>query len=131
MMSTMFVIQMYCSGMPIMYLIGFLFYAVTYTVNKILLIKYYKKATTLTRTIPTFSANILKYGLVLHMLNACFMLTQPEIFKVRDPAPDRITLGIGDDLLEQQGDEPPEWSSEADDGDPGKWVLSRFTLFYQ
>ena len=59
------------------------------------------------------------------------MLTQPEIFKVRDPAPDRITLGIGDDLLEQQGDEPPEWSSEADDGDPGKWVLSRFTLFYQ
>ena len=122
---------MYCSGMPIMYLIGFLFYAVTYTVNKILLIKYYKKATTLTRTIPSFSANILKYGLVLHMLNACFMLTQPEIFKVREAAPDRITLGIGEGILEAEGDEVPEWSSEAAEPDPGKWILSRFTLFYQ
>jgi len=41
MMSTMFVIQMYSSGMPILYLNGFVFYIVTYWANKILLIYYY------------------------------------------------------------------------------------------
>ena len=41
MMSTMFVIQMYSSGMPILYINGFVFYFVTYWVNKYLLIYYY------------------------------------------------------------------------------------------
>lgn len=41
MMSTLFVILMYSGGMPIMYLIGFVFYIVTYFVNKFLLINYY------------------------------------------------------------------------------------------
>ena len=52
MMSTLFVILMYCSGMPILYFIGAVFYIVTYLVNKYLLINFYKKSTTLTRTIP-------------------------------------------------------------------------------
>ena len=52
MMSTLFVILMYCSGMPILYFIGAVFYTVTYLVNKYLLINFYKKSTTLTRTIP-------------------------------------------------------------------------------
>merc|ERR1712166_346526 len=37
MMSTLFVILMYCSGMPILYFIGAVFYTVTYLVNKYLL----------------------------------------------------------------------------------------------
>ena len=41
MMSTMFVIQMYSSGMPILYVNGFVFYTVTYWANKVLLIYYY------------------------------------------------------------------------------------------
>jgi hypothetical protein len=41
MMSTLFVIQMYTGGMPILYLVGFIFYLATYTVNKFLLIHYY------------------------------------------------------------------------------------------
>ena len=49
MMSTMFVIQMYSSGMPILYFNGLIFYLVTYCVNKFLLIYYYQKSRTLTR----------------------------------------------------------------------------------
>jgi hypothetical protein len=41
MMSTMFVIQLYTGGMPILYLIGFIFYSITFIVNKFLLIYYY------------------------------------------------------------------------------------------
>ena len=80
MMSTMFVIQMYSSGMPILYLNGFVFYIVTYWVNKFLLIYYYQKSRTLTRTIPLFTMEYLKYGLLLHMIMACFMLTNKESF---------------------------------------------------
>lgn len=84
MMSTLFVIQMYGSGMPIMYFIGAVFYSLTYLVNKLLIIKFYKKSRTLTRTIPIFSMEFLKYGLLLHMANACWMLTNPEIFEVKE-----------------------------------------------
>ena len=43
MMSTLFVILMYSSGMPILYFLGAVFYFVTYKVNKFLLIHYYKR----------------------------------------------------------------------------------------
>ena len=84
MMSTMFVIQMYSSGMPILYFNGFIFYLVTYLVNKFLLIYYYQKSRTLTRTIPLFTMEYLRYGLLLHLLSACFMLSNPLAFQSMD-----------------------------------------------
>lgn len=84
MMSTMFVIQMYSSGMPILYLIGLIFYLVTFCVNKFLLIYYYQKSRTLTRTIPIFTSEYLKYGLLLHLIVSCFILTNPTAFKTKD-----------------------------------------------
>ena len=59
MMSTMFVILMYSSGMPIMYFTGAVFYIVTFVVNKFLLINYYQKSRTLTRTIPLFAIDFM------------------------------------------------------------------------
>ena len=84
MMSTMFVIQMYTGGMPILYLIGFIFYTVTYMVNKFLLIYYYQKSRTLTKHIPIFTVRLLKYGLLLHLISSCFMLTNPGAFHTKD-----------------------------------------------
>ena len=79
---------MYSSGMPIMYFIGFVFYTITFLVNKMLIIKFYKKSSTLTRTIPLASMGFMKYGLLLHMFNACWMLTNSEIFSVKSPDSD-------------------------------------------
>lgn len=80
MMSTLFVVLMYSGGMPIMYAIGLVFYIVTYCVNKFLLINYYKKSRTLTRTVPLFSMDFLQYGLFLHYVSGFFMLTNPLAF---------------------------------------------------
>lgn len=80
MMSTMFVILMYSSGIPILYVIGFVFYLVTYIVNKFLLIFYYQKSRTLTRTIPMFTMQYLKYGLLLHVFTSIFILIEPSIY---------------------------------------------------
>ena len=52
MMSTIFVLILYSSGMPVLYPIGFIFFWTTYMVNKLLIIKFYQKMVTLTRTIP-------------------------------------------------------------------------------
>ena len=82
----MFVIQLYSSGMPILYLNGFIFYLVTFLANKFLLIYYYQKSRTLSRTIPLFTMQYLKYGLLLHMLAACMMLTNKIGFVTLKPS---------------------------------------------
>lgn len=124
MMSTLMVIQMYSSGMPIMYFIGFVFYTITYLVNKVLIIKFYKKSRTLTRTIPLASMGFMKYGLLLHMFNACWMLTNSEIFSVMTADSDRLSLAEGDSLNEYADDSPQE-------GGILQYILSRFRLFHQ
>ena len=83
MMSTLFVVMLYSSGMPILYPVGFVFYLATYFANKLLIIKFYQKSRTLTRTIPIFSQRFLKVGLVLHMIGALFMLTNPDAFTTK------------------------------------------------
>ena len=75
---------MYSSGMPILYATGFIFYTVTFMVNKFLLINYYQKSRTLTRTIPLFTMEYLKYGIALHMVTACLMLSNKLAFITKD-----------------------------------------------
>ena len=59
MMSSLFVILMYSSGMPILYVIGAFFFVSTYILNNYLLVSFYKKSKTLTRTIPNFSMTVI------------------------------------------------------------------------
>jgi len=54
MMSIMYVLLLYSAGMPILYLVGFVFFFITFLTNKIVILKFYTKSTTLTRTIPKF-----------------------------------------------------------------------------
>ena len=83
MMSTLFVILMYCSGMPIVYLNGFIFFFVTYIIKKYLIINFYQKSRTLNRSIPMFSVSYLKYGIALHICIGIFMLTNKEGFETK------------------------------------------------
>lgn len=129
MMSTLFVIQMYSSGMPIMYFIGFVFYTITYFVNKVLIIKFYKKSRTLTRTIPLASMGFMKYGLLLHMFNACFMLTNSEIFSVMKS--DAEIASLTDDEVEALYEHIGEEVATADEKNFVQSIVSRFQLFHQ
>ena len=55
MMSTLFSLLLFSSGMPILYVIGFGFFFMTYVTHKIMIIRFYTKSLTLTRTIPDFA----------------------------------------------------------------------------
>ena len=81
MMSTIFVILIYSSGMPILYFVGTMWFAATYLCNKLLIIYFYQSITTFNRIIPQFSVKFLKAALVCHMIGASFMLTNPESFE--------------------------------------------------
>ena len=49
MMSTFFVIMTYSSGMPVLYIVGVIFFTMTFYVNKVLIFKYYQKSNDLSR----------------------------------------------------------------------------------
>jgi len=52
MMTVVFVILIYSSGMPVLYMVGIFFTVTTFLINKFLLINYYKRSSSMTRTVP-------------------------------------------------------------------------------
>ena len=72
MMSTMLVLATYSSGMPILYIIGAVFFGFTYYVQKFVLVKYYTKSLTLNRVVPRYSMEFLKLAIAIHMIIGCF-----------------------------------------------------------
>ena len=51
-MSTLMVLLSYSSGMPVLYIIGAIFFLFTYFVNKLVLYKHYQKTLDLNRVVP-------------------------------------------------------------------------------
>jgi hypothetical protein len=55
MMSTLLVVVCYSSGLPVLYIVGSVFFSATYMVNKLMIMKFYQKTLTLNRVVPLFS----------------------------------------------------------------------------
>lgn len=85
MMSILMVCLTYSSGIPILYLVGFLQFLITFVVMKTMLFKYYRKTNTLSRVTPNFSVKFLNVSILIHMIVGCIMFTNPSLFQVRDP----------------------------------------------
>jgi hypothetical protein len=79
-MSTLLVLLSYSSGMPVLYIIGAVFFLFTYQVNKIVLYKYYQKSLDLNRVVPQYSMEFLNLCLFLHIIIGGFMITNPDLF---------------------------------------------------
>ena len=98
MMSTVFVILLYSSGMPILYFVGVLWFGGTYLTNKLLILKFYQRTITMNRIIPSFSMNLIKAALIVHMFGASFMLTNPDPFQSEGKNADLIEFNVVDEL---------------------------------
>ena len=82
MMSTIFVVIPYSSGMPIQYGIGLIFFFMTFRTNKTLLMQYYKRTdTVLTPKLPLQAISYLKYCVLYKMLMGIVMIGNPKIFE--------------------------------------------------
>jgi len=80
MVSTLYVILLYSSGMPILYLCGLMFYFLTHYVNKMLLLKYYRTASKVQIQLSKKSVSVMKYAIYIHIIMTTAMLTNTEPF---------------------------------------------------
>jgi hypothetical protein len=96
MASTFIVIMIYSSGMPILYIIGTLFFLVTYWNEKWLLIKFYKRTeNNLNKDLPLYTVGLLRYILLAKIIIGITMFTDPTIFQtVTQPDPSSVPLKI-------------------------------------
>ena len=76
--------------MPVLYVVGFLFFFITFITNKFALIHYYQKTNTLNRVVPTYSVGVLTYAILFHMVVGVFMLTNSSIFKTKEHHSDAL-----------------------------------------
>jgi len=83
-MSSLFVLIFFSSGMPVMYLLGTIFFTLTYIINKVLFLQYYQKTeTTLSREIPLFSSWMLPLAIIIKLILGIFMYADEDIFNSR------------------------------------------------
>jgi len=70
----------FSSAMPLVYPIAFLYYAVTYWVDKWLMLRFYRKTITFDEQVPVRSLGLIKWPVLIHGLVAIFMLSSEEVF---------------------------------------------------
>jgi hypothetical protein len=70
---------MYSSGLPILYVVGMVFYIILYWVYKFLLLKYYQTTARFNEKLALYSISFMKYGMIWHMLIGGFMYTNSRI----------------------------------------------------
>ena len=84
MMSILFVVLIFSDGMPILYIIGFLFFGGTFVVQKVLLLRFYKKSSSLTPAVWTHAQNFLIYSVFLHLICGFFMISNPSVVTINE-----------------------------------------------
>jgi hypothetical protein len=78
MSATVIVIIVYSSGMPILYLIGTLFFTLTYLKEKLLIIKYHKRTeSSLSKDVPLYTLSLLRLTVMVKMFIGILMFTDP------------------------------------------------------
>jgi uncharacterized protein YacL len=75
---------MYSSGLPILYISGFLFYFVLFWLYKYLLLNYYQKTRRFNEKLPRESVRYIKVGIFFHCLMALLMFSNSRILSSFD-----------------------------------------------
>lgn len=74
----------YGGGMPLMYLLGFIFFLVSYICYKWLFVDFYRKSYGFDEKIPVYSVKLMKYALFAHLAMNLFMFTNKHLLTPSD-----------------------------------------------
>ena len=122
MMSTLLVCLSFSAGMPVLYVVAFVFFAVTFFINKVLLFQFYQKTNTLNRVVPQYSLTLLNNAIFIHMVLGCVMFTNESIFETNNHPKKELDFHFVDvDTLEKKSEEPG----------PLQWAYKRFQFIHQ
>lgn len=92
MISTLLVCCAYSAGMPVLYMIGFIFFFITYLVNKLVLFKFYQKTLTLDRLLPLQVTQLFNTAITLHLVFGCFMMTNYLLYRTHEAPTDELFI---------------------------------------
>jgi hypothetical protein len=73
------VFMTYSAVMPIMYILGALHFVLAYICWKFLFVWYNRTSFGFDEVVPLFSVRLMKWGLFLHLVFNCFMLTNKRV----------------------------------------------------
>eukprot|EP00347_Sterkiella_histriomuscorum_P007541 403348527 len=78
-LSTLFIIMMYSSGIPVLYLIAFASFFVQYWFDKMFLLKCYQKPPQLNLDLSKATRALMKFSLILHFIIGLYMYSNSSI----------------------------------------------------
>jgi hypothetical protein len=113
---TIFVVLIYSPGMPILYVCCFLFMFITYWVDKILLLRFYRKPPNIDLFVAELFDIMILFGMILHFAFAIWMYGNKGILY---SAPVKIL----DDIAEWI-----RYNIDAQDGSYAAEIVNRITL---
>lgn len=79
MYTYIFCVLMYSAGIPLLYPITAIFFALFYCVYKFLFLKYYQVTTRFDENLPLLSTEMLKFAIFIHIIVAAFQLSNEEL----------------------------------------------------
>jgi len=79
-----FIILMYSTTIPTLYIAGFLLCVVQYWSDKILFLRYYKTPPKYGLFLATKVKNIIEWSILLHLFMGLYMMSNPEIFPANE-----------------------------------------------
>lgn len=82
----------FSTSMPVLYLIAFLYYFLTYHVDKYLVINYYSKSKSFNEQIPIKSFNLFKWPILFHLVFSMITFSDGQIFFNADFKPQELGL---------------------------------------
>ena len=80
--AMLFIVMMYSSAIPVLYIAGSLICMVMYWTDKALFLNYYKLPPRYGRDLAKRAIKVMEYSILLHLLVGAYMLTNQDIFPV-------------------------------------------------
>ena len=75
-----FIVLLYSTSMPLLYLAGFTICFSVYWSDKYMFISYYRTPPRLGIELMKSTGKVMEIAIILHLLFGCYMITNPDIF---------------------------------------------------
>jgi hypothetical protein len=84
MMTVTYVVMLYGSGIPILYIIAAAFFFITYWVDKQIVFNHYRKPELYDESMAINTLSWFKYAIVLHLIGGILMYSNSYILPIKD-----------------------------------------------
>jgi hypothetical protein len=84
MLTTIFVIVVFASGMPSLYILCFTFFFISYWIDKILILRYYRSPPHINLYMPKLFAFLIFFGVIIHLCFAIWVYGNKYILPYND-----------------------------------------------